>query len=466
MKKAVKDTLKQMNLLGEKKQPFFFLIDFLKTNAEVYPINDIEQAHIQIDFPGIMRNQPNPEPPPFTFHMKAMSFKDYEAGFNKVMKAINHGDSYLLNLTYPTPIDTNWSLDEIFAKSRAKYKVKYKDLFVVFSPETFIKIQDNTIRSFPMKGTLDAGIHNAEQKLMNDPKELAEHNTIVDLIRNDLSMVVKKVHVEKFRYLEKIQTHGGELLQTSSIISGELPPDWPGHLGDILDKLLPAGSISGAPKKRTLEIIEDAEGYDRGWFSGVCGYFDGRNLDSAVMIRFVENINGKLFFKSGGGITHFSKAKDEYNEMIEKVYIPARVGYLIETIKIKNRSIQNIAFHNIRFNKSRKELFGIKGTTDLTKEITIPDDLTEGTYKCRVTYARQIEKIEFEPYHRTAIRTLKCITANDLNYAYKFANRLAITQLLANKENFDDLLIIKDGLVTDTSFANIIFWDGLNWITP
>jgi para-aminobenzoate synthetase component 1 len=173
-----------------------------------------------------------------------------------------------------------------------------------------------------MKGTMDASIKAAEKKLMEDIKEVSEHNTIVDLIRNDLSMVAKNVKVEKFRYIEKIKTHEKELLQTSSEISGDLPSDWKENLGDMIFRILPAGSISGAPKKKTVEIIHEAEGYDRGYFTGVFGYFDGTNLDSAVMIRYIENQNNKLIFKSGGGITYFSDCEQEYRELIDKVYVP------------------------------------------------------------------------------------------------------------------------------------------------
>jgi para-aminobenzoate synthetase component 1 len=87
-------------------------------------------------------------------------------------------------------------------------------------------------------------------------------------------------------------------------------------------KLLPAGSITGAPKPSTMKIIEEAEGYDRGYYTGVMGYFDGENFESAVMIRYIENIDGNLVFKSGGGITVLSNAEHEYQELIDKVYLP------------------------------------------------------------------------------------------------------------------------------------------------
>jgi para-aminobenzoate synthetase component 1 len=93
-------------------------------------------------------------------------------------------------------------------------------------------------------------------------------------------------------------------------------------LGEIILKLLPAGSITGAPKPKTLEIINRGENYKRDFYTGIFGYFDGKNLDSAVMIRFIENKNGQLYFKSGGGITSMSDATKEYDELIQKIYVP------------------------------------------------------------------------------------------------------------------------------------------------
>ncbi|MDO5616223.1 MAG: chorismate-binding protein, partial [Cruoricaptor ignavus] len=95
-----------------------------------------------------------------------------------------------------------------------------------------------------------------------------------------------------------------------------------GKVGSIMKTLLPAGSILGAPKPKTLEIILQAEDFARGYYTGVCGWFDGENLDSCVMIRFIEKENRKLFFKSGGGITHLSRLDEEYQEMKNKIYVP------------------------------------------------------------------------------------------------------------------------------------------------
>jgi para-aminobenzoate synthetase component 1 len=210
--------------------------------------------------------------------------------------------------------------------SKAPYKLWIKDRFTVFSPEPFVRIRDGKIFSYPMKGTLDATIPDAVNILLNNEKELAEHYTIVDLIRNDLSMVSEQVRVEKFRFVEEITTIKGRLLQTSSLISGRLPENYVNHIGDLIIKLLPAGSISGAPKKRTVEIILDAEQYERGYYTGVFGIFDGTGLDSAVMIRYIEQTPQGLIFKAGGGITVNSNMQQEYDELVSKVYLPVEAN--------------------------------------------------------------------------------------------------------------------------------------------
>jgi len=212
----------------------------------------------------------------------------------------------------------------LFQQVSARYKVWMKDHFLCFSPEIFVKMEEGKIYSYPMKGTIDATLPDACDQLMNDEKEICEHATIVDLIRNDLSMVATGVEVTRYRYIDRLETNRGPLLQASSEISGQLADTWKAELGSILLRLLPAGSISGAPKKKTCDIIERAEPSPRGFYTGVSGCFDGNKLDSAVMIRFIEQQGEQFLFRSGGGITTRSLPEDEYNEMIRKVYVPIR----------------------------------------------------------------------------------------------------------------------------------------------
>jgi para-aminobenzoate synthetase component 1 len=311
-----------MNSLGQLGSPFAFVIDFLAQKPRIYESKD-RFKDIWWQVPG-SSNLQNAHPKIKLQHWKVLPvpFEKYKTGFDKIMWHINNGDTYLLNFTQPTTVETNLTLEEIFHISTAPYKIYMKDEFICFSPETFVKIDNGKITSFPMKGTIDAGIENAEQIVLGDSKEIAEHNTIVDLIRNDMSLVAENVRVEKFRYLSHIQTNNKNLWQVSSKISGDLPRNYAGRIGDIIFKMLPAGSISGAPKKKTLEIIDQTEKYERGYYTGVFGYFDGKNLDSCVLIRYIENQGGKLVYKSGGGLTFMSDAEKEYDEMLKKVYVP------------------------------------------------------------------------------------------------------------------------------------------------
>lgn len=313
----------RMNELSSQAVPYIFVIDFLKENSLVIPLAALHSDSIQYDFSGFTNAvQSKIENREVEFKKFPQSFEDFEKSFKLVMEEILYGNSFLLNLTCQTPIEINFSLGEIFQKSKARYKLLLQGSYVCFSPETFVRIKDKHIYSYPMKGTIDASIEDAENIILNDPKEKAEHYTIVDLIRNDLSMVSDKVRVTKFRYIDRLKTNFGEILQVSSEVEGTLRDGYTAHLGDIIFTLLPAGSISGAPKERTVQIIRSAETYDRGFYTGIAGIFDGENLDSTVLIRFIEEQDGKKYFKSGGGITFMSDARAEYEEMISKVYVP------------------------------------------------------------------------------------------------------------------------------------------------
>jgi para-aminobenzoate synthetase component I len=320
----ITEAIQKMNHLGQQKMPFLFIIDYEMKQPIVLSLDEVEEQDIfyKINNKTNFSFDKSPYEKPLYLEKYPISLIEYEHSFNIVKNHLLRGDSFLTNLTKPTPIKINLSLQEIFQRSSAKYQLYFQDKFVLFSPEIFVKIQDGIISSHPMKGTISADISDAERVILNDKKEFAEHTTIVDLIRNDISMVAEKVWVEKFRYISRIHTHEGDLLQVSSEICGKLPDDFAENIGTLIHKLLPAGSICGAPKPQTLAIIKEAENYDRGYYTGVFGIFDGKNLDSSVMIRFIEKQkDGSLIFKSGGGVTAFSDPQLEYQEMIDKVYV-------------------------------------------------------------------------------------------------------------------------------------------------
>ena len=313
----------KMNELSDQKVPFFFMVDFLVENVLVYTESELKENSILIDFQNFKNtNLHEAETKDIQLQSFPESKEEYRKGFDIVQENLKLGNSYLTNYTCKTEIEINLTLEEIFYLSKAKYKVLYKDQFVFFSPETFIEITDNDIFTHPMKGTIDAAKENAIEVLKNDVKEKAEHYTVVDLLRNDLSMVADDVKVNEFQRIDFLKTNKKNLYAMSSEISGKLKPEFQNKIGSIMKSLLPAGSILGAPKPKTLEIILEAENHDRGFYTGVCGWFDGKNLDSSVMIRFIEKESGKLYFKSGGGITHLSNFADEYQEMKNKIYVP------------------------------------------------------------------------------------------------------------------------------------------------
>ena len=307
-----------MNDFGKKQIPFYFIIDFDFSKAFVFAENEINSDKVMFSF-NLSGKKPNKKN---EFLFVPPSFSDFKKPFKKVQNEINAGNTYLLNLTFSSQINGDLNLKDIFETASAPYKLFLKDAFTVFSPETFVKIKNGKIYSYPMKGTIDADIPDAENIILEDEKEIAEHYTIVDLIRNDLNQVAEKVKVERFRYIDKLYTNHKNLLQVSSAISGELPEKYTEQIGTILSKLLPAGSISGAPKKKTIEIIKETETHQRNFYTGIAGFFNGKNLDSFVMIRFIEKQGNEFVYKSGGGITAFSKVKSEYQELIDKVYIP------------------------------------------------------------------------------------------------------------------------------------------------
>jgi para-aminobenzoate synthetase component 1 len=336
------DFVEQLNQWGHEKKPFVFLIDFEQKKPLAWPaddcpdsfqfkftkasslkktiINSTKTDHffLETNDSGFTNSKVNLKSDDLlTKH--PIEITAYQNKYNQVIDALQKGDSFLINLTIPTPVQNIVNFQTYFDHARSKYVVWLKNEFIAFSPETFIQIESGMISTFPMKGTIDASLPNAKELLLNDSKELAEHATIVDLLRNDLSRVASKVRVTNFRYYEEIPTQNGMIGQVSSAIQGELPPDYASRIGSILFDLLPAGSVSGAPKKKTAQLIASIEGTDRGYYTGIAGYFDGVNLDSCVLIRYLAADN---VYHSGGGITFQSDMASEYQEMINKVYVP------------------------------------------------------------------------------------------------------------------------------------------------
>ena len=310
-----------LNTWGQQKVPFLFWVDFELEKPVAVKLNEVDSRKVLFDTNGITNAKPKSVKIGKPLIKKPISLSDYKNKFSKVAYHLNYGDSFLTNLTVKTEIEIRQTMLDLFHASKAKYKLLVNDEFLVFSPEIFIQIREGKIYSFPMKGTIDASIPGASEIILNSVKEKSEHVTIVDLIRNDLSMVASNVHVARFRYLDKITT-------------------------------------------------------------------------------------------------------------------------------------------------SDKDLFQLKNAINLSTEIAKHQHPKSGLFKCRIVYEKQIESIEFVPYEPREIESLKVVYDNTIEYSYKYEDRTSIDALFEQRQFCDDVLIIKNGFVTDSSFCNIIFFDGFKWVTP
>ena len=138
------------------------------------------------------------------------------------------------------------------------------------------------------------------------------------------------------------------------------------------------------------------------------------------------------------------------------------MSLLLETIKIEDGKVHNLSYHQARCNKSREILFGLHDSLDLSSMIEAPP---KGLYRCRILYNKTIHSVEYLPYIPKEIHTLK-IVSSTIEYAYKYAHREALDTLLYSKEGIDEVIIEKEGYLTDTTIANIAFYDGRQWFTP
>lgn len=188
------------------------------------------------------------------------------------------------------------------------------------SPETLVKLENGVLHTFPLAGTRPRGKTAAEdaeleQDLLADPKELAEHNMLVDLGRNDIGKISKfgTVQVEKYHEIQRYS----HVMHIGSTVRGEIRES--ADALDAIDAILPAGTLSGAPKIKACQLINDLENNKRGIYGGAIGYIDFTgNLDTCIAIRIAYKKNGKVFVRSGAGIVADSVPEREYQECLNK----------------------------------------------------------------------------------------------------------------------------------------------------
>ena len=258
---------------------------------------------------------------------RLFSEEQYCAMVEKAKHYIYEGDIFQVVLSNRLDADFDGSLLDAYRVLRATNPSPYMFFFssddmeiAGASPETLVKLENGTLHTFPLAGTRSRGATDEEDKrleteLLHDEKELSEHNMLVDLGRNDIGKVSKfgSVEVEKYMCIERYS----HVMHIGSTVRGEI-------LGsksalDAVDAVLPAGTLSGAPKLRACEIINELENNKRGVYGGAVGYIDFRgNLDTCIAIRLAFKKNGRVFVRSGAGIVADSVPVNEYNECINK----------------------------------------------------------------------------------------------------------------------------------------------------
>lgn len=252
---------------------------------------------------------------------------EYCAMVNKAKHYIREGDIFQVVLSNRFEADFEGSLLNAYRVLRTSnpspymFYISSDDIEIAgASPETLVKLQDGNLSTFPLAGTKPRGETDEEdlqneKDLLSDPKELAEHNMLVDLGRNDLGRISKfgTVKVEDYLSIERFS----HVMHIGSTVRGEIRDDK--NALDALDAVLPAGTLSGAPKIRACEIINELENNKRGIYGGAIGYIDFTgNLDTCIAIRIAFKKNGKVFVRSGAGIVADSVPENEYQECINK----------------------------------------------------------------------------------------------------------------------------------------------------
>ncbi|MFI3206762.1 MAG: anthranilate synthase component I [Clostridia bacterium] len=253
--------------------------------------------------------------------------EEYCEMLEKAKNYIHEGDIFQVVLSNRFEADIEGSLLDTYRVLRRINPSPYMFYFssddveiAGASPETLVKLEKSKLFTFPLAGTKPRGATEEEDKelekmLLNDEKERAEHNMLVDLGRNDIGKISKisSVKVEKYMNIEKFS----HVMHIGSTVTGIIADDKDAL--DAVDSILPAGTLSGAPKLRACEIINELEDNKRGIYGGAIGYIDfSGNLDTCIAIRLAFSKNGKVFVRSGAGIVADSVPKSEYMECINK----------------------------------------------------------------------------------------------------------------------------------------------------
>lgn len=297
----------------------------------------------------------------------AINYQSYKKAIEQIKDEISCGNTYQVNYTYDYKVEADIDGFELYKSILPRQITPYNcyikndyEEILSFSPELFFELEGNKIKTKPMKGTVKRGKTEIEDKeniefLQNDVKNRAENVMIVDLLRNDLGKIAKTGTVKVDKLFE-VETHK-TLHQMTSEVSAELDENT--TLFEIFEAIFPCGSITGAPKINTMEIIDRLEIGKRDVYCGAIGLISPEKTVFSVPIRILQGVNGVYTCRVGGAIVWDSTPEDEWQETLTKIKFLKPDFQLLETILVENGQLKYQKEHFDRMKKSAKE-FGFK----------------------------------------------------------------------------------------------------------
>ncbi len=423
--------------------------------------------------------------------------EQFTSDIKTIQEYIRNGDTYQINYTFRITGETYGDPLALYSRLRDRqpgrfgaFLVEDSHFVLSQSPELFIQRQGNTLKAMPMKGTASA-LSNSADDLSHDPKNRAENVMIVDLLRNDLSRLSLPGSVTVPQLFE-VARHG-DVLQMTSTVEAEARPGI--QLKDVLNAVFPCGSVTGAPKKRSMEIIQELEAKDRAYYCGAIGWLDpSGDFAFSVPIRTVE-IDRDLQTRAspftlgvGAGITIDSEPQQEWEECLIKASflseLPSKLG-LFETILVHQGEPQNLQLHLDRLVSSAQAFEIPCSLSDIKKAILIAcSDCAIGTpYRLRVDLDHDGQVGSQTTPLLPLINPVKIFWASEIlpnpNHAvlqsgnvflrHKVSARDAYDQawkLAESLGGFDALFVNEQGFVTEGGRSSIFIRSGDRWLTP
>ncbi len=443
---------------------------------------------------------PNAERVAGIAHIKNSITEDqFTTDLQTIQEYICSGDAYQINHTYRVTGQAYGEPLALYMRLRDRQPGRYgafiqqgENYILSQSPELFIECRDNILKAMPMKGTASA-IDSSPKQLSEDPKNQAENVMIVDLLRNDLSQLAVLGSVTVPHLFEVARY--GDVLQMTSTVQATVKPGL--CLIDLLTAIFPCGSVTGAPKKRSMEIIQELETSERGFYCGALGWLDPNgDFALSVPIRTValqKNLSkpsSTFTLGIGAGITYSSNIKEEWQECNLKAEfltaLPSETG-LFETILIKNLVAQHLTLHLQRLERSAKALgivFSIENAQRIVQEACV-NCAVEIQYRLRLnlasdgTLSDQITKLDpildkvkiFWASDLFDQPALACMHSGNILLQHKVSHREIYDQawqLAVARGGFDALFTNEQGFVTEGGRSSIFIKPkgSQEWLTP